>query len=166
MQLAEVDFDVWLPADLLRLDELMHREFETAAKHTAVQGADRLRHKIVEGGAVASSALLNSIDWEVDEEGYDLAAVIFSTEQHAVWVEEGRGPGPVPVGPIIEWMMDKGITPRDGDTLEQAAHAIANHIAKTGFEGRHYFETTLDEMESIAIEAIERAVARINRRLS
>jgi hypothetical protein len=166
MLLADVSFDVEFPPDLLRLDELMMGEFKTAAEQTALLTSDRVRHNIVQMGIDAGHALLNSVDWDVNEDGYDLIAEVFSLEQHALWIEEGRGPGPVPVAPIIEWMMDKGISPREGETLEQAAHAIANHIAREGYEGRHPFQLALDEAESIAIAAIDRALMRINRRLA
>jgi len=166
MELARCEFVVEYPPDYLRLEEMVQGELKTAAKHTGVKTSDRVRHNIVEAGAVASHALLNSVEWEVTEDAYELVAEIYSLEKQALWIEEGRAPGPVPVAPIIEWMLDKGITPREGETLEQAAFAIARHIAKTGYEGRHVFADAGDEMTSIAIEAVDRAAQRIGRRLA
>lgn len=166
MQLATVELDLWIPPDVLRLGELVQDEARQAARQVGVQVSDRVRANLVAAGADVSHALLNSVDWEVTETAYEIVAEVFSLEAHALWIEEGRGPGPVPVQVIIEWMLDKGIAPQGDDTIEQAAHAIARHIAAHGFAGRHVFEMALEEAESYMIEAVDRLAARLGRRLN
>lgn len=171
MQLAEVGFDVYLPPDYLRLAELMLGEFKVAADETATWMGDRLRERITtpdsRGRVIDSShELLESIEEEAFVLGDHISAEAWSTAAQAEWIEEGRPPGPAPIAPIIAWMLDKGIAPRDGETLEQAAHAIATKIMREGFEGRPIFEETLEEADSIAIAALDRAMIRINQRLS
>lgn len=171
MQLAEVSFDVVLPPDLLRLEALMLGEIKQAADETAEAMGDALRLRITtpdEHGRVVDSSheLLESIEEDAAEHGDEIEAFARSTSAHAQWVEEGRPAGPVPVMAIVEWMLEKGISPRGGETLLQAAHAIARKITREGFEGRHIFAETQEEADSIAIEALDRAVERIRRRLS
>lgn len=36
-------------------------------------------------------------------------AIVANLTKQAVWIERGRGPGPVPMGPIREWAIRKGL---------------------------------------------------------
>jgi len=171
MQLAEVSFDVQFPPDLLRLEQLLLGEFKQAADETAEGMADLVRHKVTmpdEHGRVIDSSheLLESIEGEAFDEGDQISAKAWSDARQAEFVEEGRGGGYVSPLVIAEWMLEKGISPRGSETLMQAASAIATKITREGFEGRHIFAETLEESESIAIEAIDRALTRIQRKLS
>lgn len=170
MQLAEVSLDVLLPPDLLRLEELMLGEIKQAADETAEAMGDRLRLRITtpgEDGRVIDSSgeLLESIEAEAFVRGNEIAAEAWSTAEQAEYVEEGRPAGPVPVMAIVEWMVEKGISPSGGETLLEAAHAIATKVAREGFEGRHFFADTLEEADSMAIEALDRALQRVQQRL-
>lgn len=53
---------------------------------------------------------------------------------HAAVIEFGRRPGatPPPMKVILGWMKRKGITPKDGGTLEGLAFAIARAIGRRG----------------------------------
>jgi len=171
MQLAEVSFDVWFPPDLLRLEQLMQEEFKTAADETAEGMVELVRAKIItpdERGRVIDSSheLLESVEGEADDHGDVISAEAWSDARQAEYVEEGRDTGYVSPQVILDWMLEKGISPRPGETTLQAAHAIATKIAREGYEGRHIFARSLEEAESLAIEAVDRAVTRINRRLS
>ena len=133
MQLAEVSFDVVMPPDLLRLEELMLGEFKQAADETAEGMGDLIRLGITtpdEHGRVVDSShdLLESIDEEAKARGDEISAEAWSTSAHAKWVEEGRPAGPVPVMAIVDWMLEKGLSPRGGETLFQArGGGLARH---------------------------------------
>lgn len=171
MQLVEVSFEVKLPPDLLQLERMMLGEFKTAADETAEEMARLIREKITapdEDGRVIDSSheLLESIEGEAFERGDEISAEAWSGAPQAEFIEEGRDPGYVSPRIILDWMLEKGISPRGGETTLQAAHAIAAKISREGFEGREIFALSLEEAESYAIEALDRAVTRINRRLS
>lgn len=171
MQLATVTFAVDLPPDYLRLEQLVMGELKLAGDETAEALADLVRLHITtpdaDGRVIDSSHdLLNSVQEDAQLFADHIVIEVWSEQAHAEYVEDGRPAGPVPVAAIIEWMLEKGISPRNGDTLAQAAHAIAHHIMTTGFAARHPFAHSLEEADAIAIEAIDRAQARLNARLN
>jgi hypothetical protein len=171
MQLATVTFEVTFPADYLRLEELMLGEVKQAASETAQAMSGLVRQKITEPDAQGrviddTHELLNSIENDIAVYEDHIAALCWSDVAHAAFIEEGRDPGFVSTETIIEWMLDKGIQPRAGETTEEAARAIALKISREGYVGRHIFEQSLEEADSIAIEALDRASARLSRRLS
>lgn len=62
--------------------------------------------------------------WSVQE--VDGGAVVGNDTKQAVWIERGRGPGPVPFGPIREWVRRKGIW--KGPEVQRVAKQIARQM--------------------------------------
>ena len=168
---AQVDISVFVPPDVLALEQLMLGELHRGMRGVVDKTANKVRANITEpddAGRVIHNTheLLKSVDTDVDETEQMIEGRVFSDVEHAEWVEEGRPPGPVAVEIIIEWMLDKGIQPREGETLEQSAHLIARKIRREGYEGRYPFARALDGADDLLTEAIHAATERLNRRLS
>lgn len=161
-----VSIETVIPAEVRDLHALVMREVATAAKQTGQQTSNRVRAILVEDERKVTSALLNSVDFDVSFTDTEVTVEIFSTELHAYFIEHGRKPGYVSPEIILEWMMDKGITPRAGETIETAARAIARHITLHGFEGSHAFERALEESVDLSTAAVTRAARRVAARLA
>lgn len=105
--------------------------------------------------------LRNSLRSEIVEL-YDQFIVEFSsTEEYAVWVEEGRKPGtPPPTAPLLEWIKKKPLRVRDKKTgvfvsaterrRLSTAFAIARNIGKYGTRATRFMSRavtdSLDEL--------------------
>lgn len=105
-------------------------------------------------GAYASGNLLNSITSEVKKNSNTQAFIRIGSDTHAaVAAEIGFPPGVwVPVFKIYQWMIDKGMT-----ASVDGAYAIQRKIYEEGYEGRHPFEKSEEELAS----KIEDIVARV-----
>ena len=67
---------------------------------------------------------------------------VFSTAKHSIFVERGRGPGPVPRAPIIHWMEKKGI-PAD------ALFPILRSLQSKGYAGRFVLRRSIERLKPI-----------------
>jgi hypothetical protein len=72
---------------------------------------------------------------------------VSNRSEHAVWVERGRGPGPVPFGAILAWVKRKGI-----------ARAQAKTTAKA--QGRRASKDEVTQAEKSAAAAIQKKIER------
>lgn len=93
----------------------------------------RIRHNLQATGTNASGKTSESLEYEVDSDG-----VTIYGRPYFQGVEIGRPGGKVPrnfSGIILQWMQDKGIDGKFGDTDSQkrsAAYLIARKIANDG----------------------------------
>lgn len=84
-----------------------------------------------------------------------------SFDGYGVIVDEGRRPSSKmpPVKPIQDWLRDKGIRPRGGETIEQLSFAIAKTIQRRGYRPQPFIQMTLNDFaETLALE-IEQPLA-------
>jgi len=62
-------------------------------------------------------------------------------------VDGGRRAGSFPpIKPIKEWIKQRGLTPKQGQTTEQLAFAVATNIKKNGIRPRPFIQPTLDDV--------------------
>ena len=59
---------------------------------------------------------------------------------------------------ILEWMKRKGITPRSGQTIEQAADAIVDHILRYGLVAHPFMYPAYKEVSGSTLERITRII--------
>jgi hypothetical protein len=147
-------------AALRRLKETLPGAVEDAM----VEGAQQLGGALVQR-EIASTGPHQPVDqgqykagWQVTE--VKGGAIVGNSTQQAVWMERGRGPGPVPFSAILAWVKRKGFAKakakeaakgrgRDAqgrfkgaskseieDAEVAAAHAITASIARKGIEPR------------------------------
>lgn len=69
-------------------------------------------------------------------------ARVFSIAKHAIFVERGRGPGPVPSEPIVHWMRKKGIP-------DDALFPILRSLRSKGFAGRFVLRRGFERLRPI-----------------
>lgn len=84
----------------------------------------------------------------------DGGALVVNGAGHAVFVERGRGPGPVPAGPILAWMRRHGID-------EGALHAILKKLSSSGYEPRWPLKKAVVASRGPIRRAIEAQIASV-----
>ena len=91
-----------------------------------------------------------------DEEGIQL---VF--DSYGTIVDEGRRPSKKmpPVKPIQDWLRDRNIRPKGGETIEQLSFAIAKTIQKKGYRPRPFIQMTLNDFAELLANDIEPALA-------
>ena len=117
----------------------------------------------------ATGNLINSISTKYVLNGNEVICTI-ELEHYYYWIEHGRKPTSkgkhCPIEPIITWVKAKGIVPRETNgklpTETQLAYAIRTKIDREGYEGGHYLQATLDEVnkkyEPLMQEALTQCV--------
>lgn len=104
---------------------------------------------------IATGDLLRSIDddlIELDAFGFRLA--IGSLDPAAIYVEDGRPDGQVPVSEIYRWTVARGIE-------EEAVFPIWRKVKETGFEGKHPFQNVEEKAGPIMHEIIAKNLETI-----
>lgn len=86
---------------------------------------------------------------------YDIpgGAMVTNLATHAVFVERGRGPGPVPIGPIRAWAKRHGIP-------DDAVFAIVKKLEAVGYEPRWPLRLAIADSRKGITAAIKRHLAR------
>lgn len=84
-----------------------------------------------------------------------------SFDGYGVIVDEGRRPSSKmpPVKPIQDWLRDRNIRPKGGETIEQLSFAIAKTIQKKGYRPRPFIQMTLNDFAELLANDIEPALA-------
>ena len=65
----------------------------------------------------------------------------------------------VPIQALIAYIKDRGITPRIGQTTNQLAYAIQNHIYKFGINPKNYLDKITDSVGALTQERLADALA-------
>lgn len=165
-------------ADLRRLKEALPRAVEDAL----VEGAQQLGGALVQR-EIASTGPHQPVDqgqykagWQVTE--VKGGAVVGNSTQQAVWMERGRGPGPVPFSAILAWVKRKGFAKAavkaaaksrgqrtSKSEIEQAeesaAHAITASISRKGIEPRWVLRRALTALGPSLQKIIRRRLREV-----
>lgn len=96
----------------------------------------------------ASNALINSIDYRLQEEANEIKLIIEAND-YLTYVDAGRKPGKFPpIQAIEKWTKLKGIP-------QSAAFPIAKSIFKFGIEPTNVIEDSLRSFEGIGVKIVE-----------
>ncbi len=130
---------------------------------------EKYKNNLIAGDRVASGNLVNSIKCYVNA-GTDRISVEMRLEEYYKQIEDGRGPtrnnGSGILFPAIKnWIRFKRIVPRpnaDGTipTENQYAYAITKKIHREGYQGGHYLQKTMEEVNGQFIKDIEDALSK------
>jgi hypothetical protein len=95
---------------------------------------------------VASGKLRDSVKVNVVKSG-DITEIQILMEYYWQWVQSGRsrGKGYVPVGSLMKWIKDRGITPNKGD-IKGMAYAISKNINKFGIRPANFLDLSLEKI--------------------
>lgn len=152
----------------------------------AVEGAMREGGMML-GGDLVQQEIASTKPQPVDQGQYKAAwvttpveggAVVGNTSKQALFIERGRGPGPVPLGPILAWVKRKGFvrasvkraakaqgrrsTQSDRDRAEYgAALAIQKKIQEQGIEPRWPLRRAIARLGPKMVGIIRRALGGI-----
>lgn len=119
-------------------------------------------------GVGGAAGLAGSIFGEVIELATRVTGIVGTPLEYGEVVEEGRGGGRKmpPIAPIALWA--KRVLGVAEDEAEEAAWAIAKHIAIYGFEGAHMFGKAWEELDAWAMTQFgtipDRVVAKVEKR--
>lgn len=161
-----------IPPRLLRFDEELDQIVHDALDdRVGPLGIDLIQDELKEAGAVASFDLYNSWSHTVTplrgrKRGYGLKIVSDDAPEKLYAVEQGREPGTyAPVDQLKKWIDIVGIEPDEGESIDQVAFAINQHIFEDGIEGRHPLKKARARLREDAIkpleEEIEKGIKRI-----
>lgn len=120
--------------------------FAAVLRQAAAQAPLEVEAAMREGGMLLAGALIQDAIADTDPIPVDQAqykaswssrdvaggAVVASSAKQAVWIERGRGPGPVPLAPIVEWVRRKGLAKAEVRAARRRASKRA--LTVTGLE--------------------------------
>lgn len=164
-----------------------------ALEHGMVDAAEQLKGSLVQREIAATSP--QPVDQGQYKAGWtshevEGGAVVGNTTKQALWIERGRGPGPVPFKAILEWVRRKGFvrasvkaakkasSPLQRDekgrykgASEQeiaraettAALAITRKIEQQGIEPRWVLRRAIEALKSRLPGILRRAMADVGR---
>ena len=143
------------PAQLAQKLRQLEQLVPEAVEGAMVEGALMLQGRLVQREIAAADPQ------PVDQGQYKGAwqmtqvpggAVVGNSAKHAVFIERGRGPGPVPFGPILEWVKRKGIVRGRGRRADaeatRAALAIQRKIEQQGIEPKWILRRSLEALRA------------------
>lgn len=109
----------------------------------------QVRDKIYAENALATGELLNSIEFEVEEDETEGFTLYLLHADYFHYVNENTKPHFPPKGALIDWIESKPIVPRADEngrlpTVEQLDYLIRRKISVEGTKGHYFFEATLN----------------------
>lgn len=128
-------------------------EIPGSAGRWASQLASRTAVKLKETAPAASGQMARSI--RSYSTGSDSAEVLVDAN-YSIWAHDGRGPGGVDVGAVVDWAERKGLG-------TGAGFAIARHISMFGTKENPWVDTFLDsnEFEDLSDTVAAMEIARV-----
>lgn len=164
-----------------------------ALVHGMVDAAEQLKGSLVQREIAATNPppvdqSQYKAGWTSHEVGG--GAAVGNTTKQALWIERGRGPGPVPFKAILEWVKRKGFvraqtkaakkasgplqrddkgrykgaTKQEIEQAEEgAALAIARKIAQQGIRPRWVLRRAIDALKGKMPGILRRAMADVGR---
>lgn len=124
-------------------------KFDELKKATDKLGKEyvlELSKQLISANKVASGKLLRSLDYEVVEVLGNLIIRV-SSEDYLDFVDKGRKPGKrPPIGPIKKWIDNRKISPKNKQTKDQLAFAIAKSIGKKGIKPTNVIEKSINQL--------------------
>lgn len=118
---------------------------------------DKFKQVLQQKTITNTGELSNSFRAESTDEG-----MVISFKFYGQVIDNGRRRGSFPpLQPIKEWMRDKGIRPKEGQTQDQTAFAIAKRIEERGIAPRPFLQPTLDDVvNNILVGELEEEIAK------
>lgn len=128
-------------------------EMQRAMTRSVLRVERRTKQNIRRVGAIAFGDFIRSVQSAVVKSGNKIVGLIGSTVLHSRYIELGRGPGPVPLAPIIAWVRRKGLAAGTNTSAESIAFLIARKLRRVGFKARPVFGPAyVTERAAIAAE--------------
>lgn len=148
-------------AELLSFDNLLQvlEEYGQAIRN-------EYQDNLIRADKVASGELLNSVEFEVVQNGTNFK-VNLNLADYWKYIEEGTRPHFPPISALLDWIKVKPILPRPDDngkipTPKQLAFLIARKISEEGTEGSHSLQkaaqTINDQWREKIVEAFTKDV--------
>lgn len=130
-----------------------------AVKNSLQTLCDLYKQELLDKDAVASTALLMSVEPYIDEQPLSVG---IQAQHYWKYVEGGRSAGAKmpPVAAIRKWIDDKGIIPRAFEpnkrppTKDGLAFIIARAIGRDGIEPRPLLQTAFDKEKGNLLNAV------------
>jgi hypothetical protein len=137
------------PGEFARVLRSLQEKIPDAIQEGLEEAGLMLQGKLVQG-SIASTEPHQPVDTGQYKSGWRsqptaAGAVVFNTTKQALWMERGRGPGPVPFAPIREWVRRKKIATGDAE-IDRAAHAIQRSIARVGIKPRWVLRRAIEDL--------------------
>ena len=127
----------------------------------------QMQNLLARNRANASGFLSNSIEANVNTNPNNVTTLDISMPAYGEIVDSGRGKsrtgGPKQQwrGDIKQWMQQKGIKPKPGVTLEQAAFLITRKINQKGYKAKPFINPAIDQVVGQDSERISDAAFQI-----
>lgn len=120
--------------------------------------ADLYRSNLLQDGYLATGALAN-FKYNIDFNGQSFELTFILPKEYR-WAEDGRKPSQKmpPVNNILQWIRIRKLVPKAKNgkvpKVESTAWAIAKHIQKHGFEGKHTLRRTIEQGDNVINEIV------------
>lgn len=137
----------------------------------ALKFKELYKSKLEEDGRKATGTLINNVETIV-KQGSNEYSVILQVSDYYQWIENGRKEGKFPpTDAILKWIRVKPILPHPDSkgklpTEKQLAYLIGRAIARNGtikdkgYDGGHYVQKTVDELNSEYLRKMQEALER------
>lgn len=167
--------EVRVPAELQNIGAILMTAVERAADRIAREAWLEGRHEYYVEDAIASEQGVDALGQYTERMSEELVvAGVVGRKPQNKFIEYGRQPGPMPLEDpaageedegqpypqiLVDWMKDKGITPRSGDTSDlgyrDAARNIGWALLKFGYDAREPVTHGIEHMvEAGTVERI------------
>jgi hypothetical protein len=126
-----------------------------------------MQNLLARNRANASGFLSNSIEADVNTNPNNVTTLDISMPAYGEIVDGGRGKsrtgGPKQQwrGDIKQWMQQKGIKPKPGVTLEQAAFLITRKINQKGYKAKPFIQPAINKVVEQDTEKINDAAFQV-----
>ena len=107
-------------------------------------------------GVDKNSKLSKSVNYAVINDSIQLEVAYY---YHYVSSGRKRGIKKVPITALIQYIKDKGISPRSGQTINQLAFAIQNSIYRQGINPKNFEDKVSDNALDVASEGLAEGLA-------
>lgn len=145
----------------VRVDDAAVRRALTIAPRAAQRhiglALDRAGQEVArEEKRVAPQAHSNLVNAIISQREALLVRRVSAGVQHAVYVEEGTGPGGRPnLYTLMQWIRVKRITPRQaGMSVRDLAFVIGRSIARKGIRAQPFAAPTAEKMQSRVMQLV------------
>lgn len=130
----------------------------------ATELMSRYKSSLESDARIATGDLINTLNFRIQISG-SVFQVIFEAQDYWKYIENGRGPGPVPREKILDWIRIKKILPQPGPngkipTEESLAFLIARKISREGFKGGNYLEKNNNDCKQEFMGKIVEAIKK------
>ena len=136
----------------------INQDLYQAKQQWCIQVVNAAKANLLRYGKINTGQLRDSIRFTISPNGN----IRFFYLKYGVFVELGRRAGDrqPPINPILRWIRERGISPRDGQSDRSLAFAIAKSIGDNGYRGVPFFRAAIRSEKKKLTASLKKAISK------